>query len=405
VEPDRHLCDLLILGGGLAGGLIALALAQNRPGLDVRIVDSGEDIGGNHIWSFFESDVAPKDRWLIAPLVEKRWSSHEVRFPDFTKVIDQPYCSITSERLDARVRAQLSPERILRGTVTGVARNGPPRHDPGNRDRHLLTYTVSLADGRVLNANQVIDVRGVGDLATLDLGYQKFVGQMFEVPLGHGVQRPIIMDATVDQSDGYRFVYCLPFSETEVFVEDTYYTNGPQLDVQAVSARIAAYVLTQGWEARARNRVETGVLPVVFGGDIAAYLASTGHDIPKAGVRAGLFHAMTGYSLPDAVRLATALPAMLDKNPRGVFFEWGLRRRARRHWRDQSYYRLLGKMLFRAAEPIDRYKIFQRFYKLSPALIGRFYSGQSSVGDKLRILMGKPPVPIFRALEALVRGR
>ena len=47
-----------------------------------------------------------------------------------------------------------------------------------------------------------------------------------------------VMDATVEQIDGYRFVYVLPLSATEIFVEDTYYSDGPELDLDAVSARI-----------------------------------------------------------------------------------------------------------------------------------------------------------------------
>jgi lycopene beta-cyclase len=57
--------------------------------------------------------------------------------------------------------------------------------------------------------------------------------------------------------------------------------------------------------------------------------------------------------------------------------------------------------LFRAAEPEERWRVLARFYRLDPALIGRFYAGQSSLYDKLRILTGKPPVPISRAIHAL----
>jgi lycopene beta-cyclase len=34
-------------------------------------------------------------------------------------------------------------------------------------------------------------------------------------------------------------------------------------------------------------------------------------------------------------------------------------------------------------------------------LIGRFYAGESTLSDKLRILSGKPPVPLVRALKVL----
>jgi lycopene beta-cyclase len=62
---------------------------------------------------------------------------------------------------------------------------------------------------------------------------------------------------------------------------------------------------------------------------------------------------------------------------------------------------MLNKMLFRAALPHERYKVLERFYTLGPSLIQRFYAGQSSAADKVRILSGKPPVPIGKAIKAL----
>ncbi len=45
-------CDLAIVGGGLAGGLIALAVKARAPSCDVRIVEGGTTLGGEHVWSF-----------------------------------------------------------------------------------------------------------------------------------------------------------------------------------------------------------------------------------------------------------------------------------------------------------------------------------------------------------------
>jgi lycopene beta-cyclase len=70
-------------------------------------------------------------------------------------------------------------------------------------------------------------------------------------------------------------------------------------------------------------------------------------------------------------------------------------------WRERSFYRLLNRMLFRAAEPAQRYRVLERFYRLPAPLIERFYAGQATFADKVRILSGKPPVPIGRALGCL----
>jgi lycopene beta-cyclase len=74
---------------------------------------------------------------------------------------------------------------------------------------------------------------------------------------------------------------------------------------------------------------------------------------------------------------------------------------SKRHWRQQALLRFLNRMLFLAAEPDRRWVVMQRFYGLNQGLIERFYGGASTFSDKVRILTGKPPVAILRALRCL----
>ncbi len=385
-------CDVAIAGGGLAGGLIALVLAKTRPDLDVRIVEPAEQIGGNHIWSFFDCDVSDANRWLVEPLITHRWEGYDVRFPGHRRSLGTWYNAIESDQFDAQVRSTINAARIIRQDVVDIAIGDAPVPGAGR---------IVCADQSQIESRYVIDARGPGDLSTLGLGWQKFVGQALTVQGGHGLTRPIVMDATVAQLGAYRFVYCLPFDAETVFVEDTYYSDGPDLNVAEVRQRIADYAAASGWQVTGVGREEAGVLPVVIAGDFAAYWDSTGADVPKAGLRSGMFHATTGYSLPDAVRLACALPDMIDRVPD---LAQAIRDLAAAHWRSRGYYRMLDKMLFHAAEPDQRYRMFERFYRLSPGLIERFYAGQSSAWDKLRILSGKPPVSVGRAFSALLRS-
>jgi lycopene beta-cyclase len=64
--------DVAIVGGGLAGGLIALALARLRPELRLALIERGPHFGGQHVWSYFASDIAPEHAWLVEPLVSAR---------------------------------------------------------------------------------------------------------------------------------------------------------------------------------------------------------------------------------------------------------------------------------------------------------------------------------------------
>jgi lycopene beta-cyclase len=381
--PTTISCDIAIVGGGLAGGLIALALARQRPGIDVRIVERSDSIGGNHLWSFFASDVADADRWLVAPLISYGWARYDIAFPAHARTLDSPYHSIRSERLDAVVRATLPAHALMTGRKVLAA----------------SPTAVVFADGDRIEAKGVIDARGVGDLGLLELGWQKFLGRELELSQPHDAPQPMVMDARVPQIDGYRFVYCLPFAATRMFVEDTYYSDTPDLDVAALGSRIDAYVAERGWRIDCVAREETGVLPVTMGGDFEAYWQSGGNKVAKAGMRAGLFHPTTGYSLPDAVRLAALIAEASDLSGSGLHtLTHGY---ARRTWHARGFYRMLDKMLFRAAAPEERYRILERFYRLDPQLVRRFYAGRSTMMDKARILTGRPPVPITRALRAI----
>ena len=50
---------------------------------------------------------------------------------------------------------------------------------------------VRLADGGMLQAQAVIDGRGLQPTPHLQLGYQAFVGQEWQLAAPHGLQQPI----------------------------------------------------------------------------------------------------------------------------------------------------------------------------------------------------------------------
>jgi len=385
--PSKITCDVAIVGGGLAGSLIALALHARHPGLDVRLIEESPVIGGDHVWSFFAADVAPEDRWLVAPLIGHMWRGHDIAFPKHARSLEGGYYSILSERLDAHVRATLPRKALMLG----------------RRVAALTRSSVVIVGGDRIKAKGVIDARGPADLGMLDLGWQKFLGRELQLEKPHGAPRPLVMDATVEQIDGYRFVYCLPFAEDRMFVEDTYYSDTPDIDAMKSRRRISAYAEARGWRIDHVLREETGVLPVCMGGDFEGYWDSGGKQVAKAGARAGLFHPTTGYSLPDAVRTAILVAGqdrMDGESLHDLLFDF-----AKTTWDSRGFYRMLDKMLFRAAAPKERYKVLERFYALDAELVSRFYAGRSTLMDKARILTGKPPVPIGRAIAAILEKR
>jgi lycopene beta-cyclase len=116
-------------------------------------------------------------------------------------------------------------------------------------------------------------------------------------------------------------------------------------------------------------------------------------------MRAALFHPTTGYSLPDAVRLAARIARASDLSHAALVRL--THDHASRTWKARRFYRLLDTMLFRAAAPTQRYRVLERHYRLDADLVQRFYAAESTAADKVRILAGRPPVPVRNAVRAI----
>ena len=380
--------DMIIVGAGLSGLLTAWRCLDVNPELRIAVFESSDQMAGDHTWSFNLTDVAEHLREWIEPFIAYRWDSYDVKFPKRKRTLGIPYCTGNSETLRACVKPHIDSGRLklrLNKSVKILA----PDH-------------VILEGGERFEARCVLDARGFEPNGDVFLGYQKFVGHVIKTKQPHGVERPIIMDATVEQLGGYRFVYCLPYSETELLVEDTYYTDGPELQSQEVDARIKEYIRdnlsVDDYEVVRR---EKGVLPITLAAaDIS--IESTWNRQAKIGIRGGFYHAVTGYSFPNALwtaySLAYEISQLQDEGDPEPDLRLNVNGDRRGHWENERFLRLLNRMLFRAAKPEERYSVLQRFYGLNQGLIERFYAGELTWRDKARILIGKPPVPIHKAL-------
>jgi lycopene beta-cyclase len=98
------------------------------------------------------------------------------------------------------------------------------------------------------------------------------------------------------------------------------------------------------------------------------------------------------------VRLAELVAAQADLRAPALF--QAIRAEATSEWRRQGFFRLLNRMLFLAGRSNLRWRVMQRFYHLRAPLIARFYAGTLTLFDKLRLVSGKPPVPVMEAVAA-----
>ncbi|MGJ9418294.1 lycopene beta-cyclase CrtY [Massilia sp. CMS3.1] len=377
---ERHAFDLILVGGGLANGLIAWRLRTQRPELNILLLEAGDAIGGNHTWSFHDGDLNAAQHTWIAPLVGARWPRYEVVFPGHARTLESGYASVASEDF----------ARVITAALGHALRTGA-------RVESVTPTTVMLAGGETLHAGAVIDGRGPRASPRLALGYQTFLGQEVRLAVPHGLTAPVIMDADVEQEGGYRFVYLLPFGPDRILIEDTHYVDSGIWEPERLRANVNAYARSRGWQIAQVLREEHGSLPIVLAGDVDGFWSDLAGQ-PVSGLRAGLFHSTTGYSLPHAVRLAERVAGLADLSAPSLFA--AVKGEATNAWNSQGFFRLLNRMLFLAGSPDNRWRVMARFYRLPAPLIERFYSARLRLLDKARILSGKPPVPVRAAMLA-----
>lgn len=372
---------VLIVGAGLAGSLTALALSQARSGTRVTLLERSPAATDSHTWSFHDPDISGDWHRRLDPALRTRWQGQEVRFPDLTRQLRAGYASLGSLGLAELIESAPGVEMLRGVDVGGLDASG-----------------ATLADGRRIAADAVIDARGARPSRHLVTGWQKFLGLEIETAQPHGVTQPVIMDATVPQRDGYRFVYLLPFTPTRLLIEDTRYADGPALDEDALAQEVRAYANAHGWTGTEIRR-ERGVLPIALAMDARAlWEDAEGGPVP-VGLRGGFFHPVTGYSLPVAVQVADLIAATQPLTTDALHA--ALSRFAIGRARQDRFLRLLNRMLFRGCAPDRRWRVLQRFYRLPEPLIERFYAGRLTTLDRLAIVTGKPPIPLRDALPCL----
>ena len=374
--------DYVLVGGGLQSGLIALALQHHQPEARILMVERDSNLCGNHTWSFHPMDVhASASQWVEAA-VEVRWPQYRIRLHRFEKLLDLGYASISSAHFAKLVGGCFStssdsqtPNRLLLRTEVV----------------DLTSKKIVTSTGEVYHGRLVVDCRGPKshqENRFEQCGYQKFWGCEVELKEDWPFIVPTIMDDRIDQGDGFRFIYSLPFQARRVLVEDTRFADNPLLDRNACLGQVRRYLAELGVMDWTIVREESGVLPMPISAEFMPGLKSDVADSTLAGgYLGGWFHAATGYSFPLAVSfaetVATTIPELASQ---------AVQLLAKHHRSRSRFARFLNRLLFRLVHPTARYQIFRRFYRVLPnESIARFYSHQFTLWDAFRIVVGMPP--------------
>jgi len=380
-----------VIGAGLWGQVLSLFLSDH--GYIVDLFEIKPQFDMEKTWSFHGSDVPESLLPFVENLSSYHWQKQSVQFHQYSRTIETPYFTIRSSDLAKKV---MGNSKIEIHFGTQFKNDSLNEEIGGKSDLPLIIDTAGQPFK--LNASE--------------FAYQKFVGLEFLLENKHGVDYPVIMDATVPQLDGYRFMYLLPFGEKTIFVEDTRYSKTPFILEADYKQEIASYVKQKGWIVKDVIYTEKSALPIPFNVPVSEETRMTlgkNNEVISLGVAQGLYHPVTGYSSPlmwktlDVLKIHLNRGSQGDRNSDQWLVELKLALGALREdfRQGQRVYCFLNRLMFLASSDEKRFVIFERFYKFSRELIERFYSMDNSYLDWAKIFSGRPPVSVSRAMVVL----
>ena len=356
---------ILIAGGGVAGCLAALAMARHRPEVPLLIVEEGERFGGDHFYAAFGAELADDAAALVASLAEQRWPGFYVAFPGASRKLKGDSLGFGAAALHAAMVEALDPKQYRLGTRIVAVRED----------------ALVLDGGEELKAEGALDARGAANLSMLELLYEARLEREYRTPGPHGVDRPVLVDATVGQTGGLGYVQVMPLGADRLLIAEVMVAERGQPDEQA-RARLDHYATLRGWSGAKLEAERSLARPLPMGGDFSAFWRIGGARVAKLGLRGGFIHPVTGRTVADAARLGLLLTRQRDFS--GAALHDVFEEEARQQWKSREPLRAITRQLAESP-PEERRSLIERLYRLDPALIGRFHAGDLGMIDRLRV--------------------
>jgi lycopene beta-cyclase len=236
----------------------------------------------------------------------------------------------------------------------------------------------------VLNASLVVDARGPswGSAPPLACGFRKSLGLEVDLEGEHDLSRPLLMDASVPQQGGLRFVSALPLAPRRLWVEDHCVSRSAAFDRDAVRLSLLRYAARYG-NVTAIARETSTVVPLPW----KSATPEPGRSPLVTGLPGGFFHPATGNDAPSAIRLAQHI----GTRPSHAVFDRDFDRLCRAHGAQFRFALRMNRLMFHCFAPHDMWRVYERFYALPDPLIHRFHALELTPADRARLLMTAPP--------------
>ncbi len=188
---------IVVLSDGLTGSLVSLTIRKQHPGHEFLLINVGEGFGKAPSLPFCESAVPDCHRWLLEPLIARRWSSFYLSMPEGPTLIAGTVSLLAPEQIHAELFDSLGPGQFV---STGKIAEVGASH-------------VVMENGQRIDAELLIDTRARKNSKSLEAGGTEIIARDYSLDQPHGLDVPVLRDATLTPPHFGRFLQYIPLSK------------------------------------------------------------------------------------------------------------------------------------------------------------------------------------------------
>lgn len=370
--------DYIFTGSGLAAMMTVyrMAISGKFAGKSILLIDADTKKSNDRTWSFWEIHGGELDK-----ITTRKWDAAAFIDSDFKTTLDlSPYRYKTIRGKDFY---DLVFDRIKdEDNIEFINEKVTDFYEAGN-------HSVVKTESKSFTCNKIFNSIYNPDLAASQKKYpvlqQHFIGWFVKTKeLVFNPNQMTFMDFSVEQKGNTRFMYVLPFSETEALVEYTLFSKDLLPD-EEYESEIKNYLKNLGVSDYLISEKERGSIPMTS----YPFWKNNSKNILHIGSAGGWTKASTGFTFRNTMKKSAALVSFIHKN-----FDLRQFHHTNRFW----YYDLL--LLDILSEKNERgHEIFSAMFKDGgPATILKFLDEETSLSEDLQVIWKCPKRLFLSAL-------
>ena len=362
--------DFIILGGGASGLQLAYRLSNHTAfaNASILIIESNNHKGNDRTWCYWETGDGEWD-----DLLQNQWNKVQFKSKNVNKTIDlgsASYKMLRSKPYYERLHQSLANNKSIKieyARCIGFVDEGS--HVTVSTD--MQTYQCSTL------FNSAFDWNVLYKQSRYPVLQQHFLGWYIKTPRPlFDTKTAVFMDFTVPQFQETRFMYVLPYSQTEALIEYTLFSK-ELLDKSDYEDAIRDYLQNKNITDYQLIEVEQGSIPMCS----YPFWENNSKNVHFIGSAGGWTKASTGFTFKNINRKTTALVNHIAaKKPLTRFAK-----KNRFWWYDLLFLDILAKYNHRGASLFSG-----MFRNNSPKRIFQFLDEQSHFLQELMIMRSFP---------------